>query len=602
MGRSVVSRAALMLILWCGAVCLAQDKPVTFTDVTTSPALNDADAAALARYVGERLHESKTISPLPAALKADAAPRVVFVSVSNGDESAHVAMATARGAARAAEEAVAKSIKLVPDLAQRQWIKVDLVAKVEPLPNGTTNLALGIDSSLEGIDLAGGIAFLPQELQGWHLVDNGRLMESSIYDYLDARPNRAVPPHADAELRAVRKFTTTSFFLLDDGTPMPLFRGHRAFATITPDDLRAAIDAAGAFMIRSMTETGKLDYSYRLDLDEVPREYNIVRHAGALWAMLEYYRDTKDADCLAAIERGMRYLLAQVRPTKIAGQSVLGVVEDDEVSLGGNALTALALAHYFDTTGNREHLPILKELGHALLAAQSSSGRFVVQRQRFSSGAVFAEDSPYYPGEAALAMLRIHDVTRDDALVDAAAKAVNYLITVRDANKIPEELDHDHWLLYTLPALYAKRPERMYVDHAATMARAIVDAQHKQGTVKVPADAVGSWMDARSTPAAVRAEGMLATVRLMRAAGRDEDAEAFLACARRSIAFQLRTQIWPEQAMHFRNPRRALGGFREDLSGVYVRIDYVQHSLSALLALAHIGADAAPPPAKTHGL
>jgi hypothetical protein len=88
----------------------------------------------------------------------------------------------------------------------------------------------------------------------------------------------------------------------------------------------------------------------------------------------------------------------------------------------------------------------------------------------------------------------------------------------------------------------------------------------------------------------------------MRAAGRDEDAEAFLACARRSIAFQLRTQIWPEQAMHFRNPRRALGGFREDLSGVYVRIDYVQHSLSALLALAHIGADAAPPPAKTHGL
>jgi hypothetical protein len=58
MGRSVVSRAALMLILWCGAVCLAQDKPVTFTDLAASPALSDADAAALARYVGERLLES----------------------------------------------------------------------------------------------------------------------------------------------------------------------------------------------------------------------------------------------------------------------------------------------------------------------------------------------------------------------------------------------------------------------------------------------------------------------------------------------------------------------------------------------------------------
>jgi hypothetical protein len=34
---------------------------------------------------------------------------------------------------------------------------------------------------------------------------------------------------------------------------------------------------------------------------------------------------------------------------------------------------------------------------------------------------------------------------------------------------------------------------------------------------------------------------------------------------------------------------------------VYVRIDDVQHNLSSLLALAHIGTDAAPPAAKTHG-
>ena len=39
--------------------------------------------------------------------------------------------------------------------------------------------------------------------------------------------------------------------------------------------------------------------------------------------------------------------------------------------------------------------------------------------------------------------------------------------------------------------------------------------------------------------------------------------------------------------MHFRNPKRALGAFREDLGGVYVRIDYVQHNLSAILALMH---------------
>jgi hypothetical protein len=596
--RGARSLVAAMVLL-CGASSFAQDKPVTFVDAASVQPLADIDAQALARYVGERLHESKALTPLSPALKADASPRVVFVSVSDGEQSAYVAISATRGAVRAADGAVAKLAKQLPDVAQRTWIKVDLVTRVEPLPLGTTNLALGINPSIEGLDLAGGIALLPEELQGWHIVDGGRLVEGSLYDYLDARPNRAAAPHGDAELRAARKFNTASSFVLDDGTPVPLTRGHRAFDTVSPDDLRAAADAAAGFLVRSVTETGKFDYSYRLDLDEVPREYDIVRHAGAIWAMIDYYRESKDADVMAAIERAMRYLLAQVRPMKIGGNDVLVAVEDDAVSLGGNALTALALANYIDVTGKREHLPILRGLGKGLRAAQSSSGRFVIQRQRFSSGAVFAEESPYYPGEAALAMLRIDDVEKDDALVDAAARATKYLITVRDAGKAPEELEHDHWLLYTLPAINAKRPDRMYVEHGAKMARAIVAAQHQRGSAKVPPDAVGSWMDARATPAAVRSEGLLATARLMRSAGRKDEADAFVDAARAGIGFQLRTQVWPEAAMHFRNPRRAIGGFRDELGGVYVRIDYVQHNLSSILALMHAtSGDGAKTPAR----
>jgi hypothetical protein len=283
----------------------------------------------------------------------------------------------------------------------------------------------------------------------------------------------------------------------------------------------------------------------------------------------------------------MRYLLAQVRPTKVGGVDAVGVVENDEVSLGGNALTALALANYIDLTGKREHLPILRSLGKALRAAQSSGGRFINQRQRFSTGAILAEDSPYYPGEAALAMLRIDDVEHDEALVDAAARAARYLITVRDADKMPDELEHDHWLLYTLPQLNAKRPDKLYVDHAWKLCRAIMAAQHQSGSAKVAGDAVGSWMDARSTPAAVRSEGLLATARMMRSAGRNNDADELVAAARLGIGFQLRSQVWPESAMHFRNPRRAIGAFRDEPGGVYVRIDYVQHNLSSILALMH---------------
>ena len=582
---AVASGALIVLSLLCASPASAQEKPVVLADVVAAPALAADDAARLARYVGERLHQSKSLTPLPPALKADGAPRVVFVSVSNGDETAHVVMAPARGAVGAADAAVAQMTKRVPDVAQRLWIKVDLVTRVDPLPAGTTNLALGITPSLEGLELAGGLAFLPEELQGWQLVGNSRLIEESIYDYLDARPSRGTVRN-DADLRPVRRFACASFFIHDDNTPDPLYRGHRAFTTATSEDLHAAADAAAAYLVRSVQPTGRQDYSYRVDMDAFPGEYNIVRHAGAIWAMVDWYQHTKDEETLAAVERSMRYLLAQFRPMRIGEVQAAGVVEDDHASLGGSALAALALGTYIEATGRKEHLPILRTLGKSMRAAQAPGGRFVIQRQRVSTGDVLFEDSPYSPGEAILAMLKIDDVEPDPALVDAAERGARFLITVRDADKLPEELPHDHWLLYALRALHAKKPHKMYVDHAARLCRTIVDQQHKgRKEEKVEPDAIGAWPGARSTPAAVRTEGLLATAALMRSVGRAAEETQFRDAARQGIAFQLRTQVWPESAMHCRNPRRAIGGFREELGGVYIRIDFVQHSLSAILEL-----------------
>ena len=80
-------------------------------------------------------------------------------------------------------------------------------------------------------------------------------------------------------------------------------------------------------------------------------------------------------------------------------------------------------------------------------------------------------------------------------------------------------------------------------------------------------------------------EGLLAAYRLFVAANRPEDAELALQSALRSARFQLRTQIGPEAAMFLPNPQRALGGFAYNLNTLDVRIDYVQHNVSALLAL-----------------
>ena len=54
------------------------------------------------------------------------------------------------------------------------------------------------------------------------------------------------------------------------------------------------------------------------------------------------------------------------------------------------------------------------------------------------------------------------------------------------------------------------------------------------------------------------------------------------------VSFQLRTQIGPWLGLYYPNSRQSLGGFRESLSSHEIRIDYVQHNISAILGLLDI--------------
>jgi len=60
------------------------------------------------------------------------------------------------------------------------------------------------------------------------------------------------------------------------------------------------------------------------------------------------------------------------------------------------------------------------------------------------------------------------------------------------------------------------------------------------------------------------------------------------------IAFQLQTQFMPESVMYLDHPANALGGFHNNLTDYTVRIDYVQHNISALLGYYRILAGQEP--------
>jgi hypothetical protein len=92
----------------------------------------------------------------------------------------------------------------------------------------------------------------------------------------------------------------------------------------------------------------------------------------------------------------------------------------------------------------------------------------------------------------------------------------------------------------------------------------------------------------RSTPAATRAEGMLAAYRMVKDFGHPEDAQTILEAVDKMIAFQLQMQFRPETSMFIDNPEFAMGGFRADLTNYEIRNDYVQHNMASLISYADI--------------
>jgi hypothetical protein len=194
--------------------------------------------------------------------------------------------------------------------------------------------------------------------------------------------------------------------------------------------------------------------------------------------------------------------------------------------------------------------------------------------------------SLYYPGEAILGLARLYDVTRDKRLLVAARRGADFLIA---SQRAMHTLPADAWLMQALEALYNVGREKHYADHALALAAAMVAEQYTDADADGYAGGFGPGPP-RVTPAASRAEGLVAAYRLARRTG-DARASSIAAALKASARFQLTRQLTSENNASARNPARAAGGFFEGATEPWVRIDFVQHNISSLLGVAQLIAD-----------
>ncbi|MCH8500396.1 MAG: hypothetical protein LAT77_00630 [Aliidiomarina sp.] len=362
-----------------------------------------------------------------------------------------------------------------------------------------------------------------------------------------------------------------------------LYRGHNTQFQVTADVCFARARAGADYLARQIREDGSFRYMYQAGPDDVTDEYNLLRHIGSLWSLLDFYREEPTAEVKAASYRALDYVYQHIDEV---APGVLATNENNFVKLGGNGLGLLTLSLFHELFADKQALETAQGLARWIVNSQNEQGEFTIHKQGLKTGKVQPFISDYYPGEAIFGLMRLFHQDGNNEWRDAAVAASQWLINVRDKGKALVELEHDHWLLYGLNEVYRVSPQPLFIEHVGKLIKAMRDTQH--GADSPHMDWRGGWYNPpRTTPAATRCEGLLASWHLLNnhpdLTTREELADLQQMIIR-SLHFQFQNQFVGEKLMYLTNPQQAFGGFHSNLTNWHIRIDYVQHSLSAMLA------------------
>ena len=523
--------------------------------------LNPTERRALLYWIKCRLEGVSSDKALSKEILDDKEPRLLVLSVSDTQSAAKRAVGYGNGVIAALENAMENWNRLHRKKAgvRYHWIKMDSVGRMVPLRKEAL-------SELKTLTQA---VLLPQGL----VLPDMPLMQ---------QVRRAVKRGG---LESLRHGVTTgifSDFSSSNRLGLSLYRGHHDLADLRLSDTELHVRSqeasalAADYLVRHCTQTGKFNYIYYPPKDKVSRKYNMLRHAGTIYAMMQWVEKSDDTAVLQAAERAIGYMLQKVRPGKKARE--LCLVDDGEIKLGGNALALLALSKYSLVTGHFEYRAQMDALAQWIMNQQEESGVFRGHKQYVLPFKTSSFVSDYYPGEAIYALTYYYECSKNEAALDVAEKAARYLILERDKG-VPKA---DHWLTMGLARLYQFRSDALYLAHAYKIGDFIMKKQRKSDSVK---DWAGSfYTPPRSTPTAIRMEALIALYRLAKSLGDQARSDRLKQAIKLGLIFQLQHVAFPESVMAFPIPQRALGGVFGSMTRKSIRIDYVQHNLSVFLA------------------
>ena len=368
---------------------------------------------------------------------------------------------------------------------------------------------------------------------------------------------------------------------------------------IKPDDqLRAelpqTIRRAADYLVRTCDENGKLIYRLNTNPDvKLKPRYNIIRHAGAVYSLGMAYEYDPQPEVLDALLRAGAFLKREALKPIPESDQMLAIWSDSrleggdahyEAKLGGTGLGLVGLMMIERIQPGFTPLEDLRKMGRFLGWMQKEDGSYYCKYDPALGGRDDSWISLYYPGEAALGLAMLYEHDPAPEWFATACRTIGYLARIR---RDKQSVEADHWALLATARLFElSRDRRVPLDdpqstlrHARQVCASMLEAMPRYDISTETAGCMTS--DGRTCPTATRLEGTLAALTFLP----KEDAElrnSVESAVHNGIAFLARTQI-SEGPYAGGLPRSAVAESARDDRATEIRVDYVQHAMSAMI-------------------
>jgi rhamnogalacturonyl hydrolase YesR len=350
--------------------------------------------------------------------------------------------------------------------------------------------------------------------------------------------------------------------------------GRRAIPDIDlPDSLRAIANKNIEFLKDSMKEDGSFVYGWRPCTDRPLDNYNILRHTGAVWSLIDYYRDTRDASVKPYIDRAVDYLLkTDMEYTDDGDAAYIVTRKHNEIEVGGNGLAICMLVNYMEVFDTDRYMDVCERLGEGILRLlDPDTGKYYHVLYFGEPGEKdFSRKDPFrtvfYDGESTYALCSMYRLTEDEKWLDSAKIAVENFIE-NDYEKY-----RDQWVAYSMNEITKYADDERYYAFAL---------RNVQSNLKIIRESPVSYH--------TRMELLMTSFEMYDRMKREGisvlyeqtvfDEKAFIDTIFYRAEYMLNFCFFPEYAMYMANPSRIEDIFFVRYDSFRVRIDDIQHYL-----------------------